>query len=126
MLLGNILVDTNDPANKQIKLNISGKVEEFAGIQPKSVFLQGKAGEMIQAKVSILPNLKYPFHIVRFNPGKELEGNIEVALSSSENGYALIIKNLLNTPGNYLGRIQLVTDNTMQPEMIINVRGKIL
>jgi hypothetical protein len=123
--LRDILVSTNDPANKQVALQISGQVDHFAEINPKSVFLQGKAGEAIQAKVTISPNLKYPFHITGSSPSQEIADKVKVDVESGQNNYGLIITNLLVAPGSYYGNIQLETDNAAQSELIINVRGKI-
>jgi hypothetical protein len=121
-----IRVDTNDPATPRLILHISGQVDQFAGIEPKSVFLQCKSGDFIESMVTISPNSQYPFHIVRTASDKEIEDKIETALESKESVYALKIMNRLNSPGTYFGNIHLITDNPAKPEITIPVRGRIL
>jgi hypothetical protein len=125
MFSRDIQVTTNDPAHPQIHLGLSGPVEEFAGIDPKSVFLQGKAGDVIESVVTISPNANYPFHIVSTHTDKEIEDKIETILESKENVYALKIMNRLNSPGAYVGNIHLMTDNPAKPDIMIPVRGRI-
>jgi hypothetical protein len=123
--LRDIRVDTNDPATPRLILHISGQVDQFADINPKSVFLRGKTGEDIQARVTISPNSKYPFHITGVRPSREIADKVKVDVESGQNHYGITIVNLLASPGSYYGNVQLDTDSAALPELTISVRGKI-
>lgn len=119
-----VKVRTNDPAAQELRLNISGNVEGFAHIKPRRVLLRGKAGNTVQAKVSITPVAKYPFTI-----GKVYSDNLDekaaFTLERKDAGYLLIVNNLVEAPEKYRGRIHLETDSEAQPEIIIYVYGMI-
>lgn len=59
-----IQVQTNDPQNKSLSLVVTGQVEKLVEIDPKAVYLNGKAGDTLEAVVSLTPSEKYAFSIL--------------------------------------------------------------
>ncbi|QTA90500.1 OS_HP2 family (seleno)protein [Desulfonema magnum] len=119
-----VTLHTNDPQQKQIRLRISGKVERFALIQPERVFLRGSTGDKIQSVVSITPEKKYPFNIVK-SYSDNLEKKAGFILEKKQDKYFCTINNLSETSGSYRGKIYLKTDSAVKPEIIIYVYGAI-
>lgn len=119
-----VTVFTNDPGQGRLTLHIAGKVDRFARIEPRGVLLKGASGTRIQAVVSITPEEKYPFDIVKTwsrNPGEQ----IECSLEKKAGGWLLRVNNLVETPGKYRDRIHLKTDSPELPDIVIHVRGMI-
>ncbi|MCP4689595.1 MAG: DUF1573 domain-containing protein [Desulfobacterales bacterium] len=119
-----ITVFTNDPGRKRVTLRILGKVERFARIEPRGVLLEGVSGDDIRRVVSITPEEKYPFNIVKTwsrDPGER----IECVLEKKDGAYLLTVSNLVETPGRYRDAVHLKTDSPTLPEIVIHVRGVI-
>ncbi len=60
-----ILVSTNDPQKSVFYLNMSGKIEAFAKLDPKIIVLRGSSKDKIQTIVTITPDEKYPFTFLK-------------------------------------------------------------
>ncbi|MBU0994816.1 MAG: DUF1573 domain-containing protein [Proteobacteria bacterium] len=117
-----ITVFTSDPKQKEIKLYVSGDVDAFASIEPDRIMLKGAPGEVIESKVTITPLKKYPFTITGSSirlPDKKISYDLE----KIKNQYILSVKNLVQEKGRYRGSINLLTDSTIKPEIIIYVSG---
>ncbi|MGB9499178.1 MAG: OS_HP2 family (seleno)protein [Dissulfuribacterales bacterium] len=123
MFMRHMTVYTNDPQNLTMSLEITGKVDQFAKIAPTSAVLKGKADESIQAHVSIMPDKKYPFHVIDSFMDEALDGKIEYTLEKLENGYVMLITNRFHETGRYHGTIFLRTDCPARPEISIPVIG---
>ena len=108
-----------------MKLTISGSVDKFVTIRPQRVRLQGVAGEEIKRKVTIIPQKKYPFKIVKVSAQNGKEIRFELSEEKGERGliYALLIKNLRAQAGRYFDTITLETDSKIQPKLNIRVYG---
>jgi hypothetical protein len=121
-LTKNIVVASNDPANPDITLVLSGKVEEFAVISPKTVKLVGGEGQKITQTVTVQPGEKYPFKILGADTKKG--ENIRVAVQESGGPlYRLLVENLKKDKGRYFDTIYLKTDNPLRPVIEIGVFG---
>jgi len=59
-----IEVKTNDPGRRALNLVVTGQVDRIAEISPPSVYLNGKAGESLEAVVTITPSEKYAFTLL--------------------------------------------------------------
>jgi len=123
----NISVYTNDPKAPRFKLTIQGNVEKFVSISPRRVRLAGTPGQKLKAVVSIIPEEKYPFHIVgiRVSRGKHIKYGIEKVTGSIKTVYMLTVENIKTTRGNYFDRIFLDTDSKIKPVITINVSANI-
>jgi hypothetical protein len=122
-----IRVYTNDPENKQIRLQMAGMIKRFADIKPSKVFLRGVAGEPISQTVKIIPGDDEAFKILQVNALKG--GDFEFSLKETEvNGkpaYELAVKNIRETEGRYFDKIFMITDRTDQQPLSIIVSGQI-
>lgn len=121
-----VAVKTNDPDHPALELRIEGPVAEFARVEPRAMGLRGPAGEAIRAEAIITGNPAHPFRILEIVPGGELPGKIDVVLEERRDGYRLVVRNRLETPGTYRGRIVLKTDNPLRPELSVYVQANIL
>lgn len=111
-----------------MKLTIGGNVDKFVTIQPPRVHLRGFAGDEIKRKVTIIPEKKYPFRIVkvRAKDGKDIR--FELSEEKNENGkpvYALLIENKRLQKGRYFDMIFLETDSKIRPKLNIRVYGNL-
>ena len=127
MLHKTVTVETNDKKNSVVQLEISGKVERFATIQPTSVNLSGPVGQPIAREVKIIPQEKYPFSVseVKALDGKNILLKLEEVNKPPEKGYVLHIENTKKDKGRYRDTIVLKTTSKIKPELEIRVYGNI-
>ena len=121
-------VFTNDPANPQIKLRVTGKVKGYVTVAPRSVRLFGKVGQPLSRTVQILPVDGHHFTIkeVKAQQDKFLQYQIKpLATASGKKGYQLLVQNNKTEPGNYRDTILIKTDSKQKPELRISVFGRI-
>jgi len=115
-------VMTSDPVEPVVHLTIAGQVDRFAAITPRTLSLRGVSGETLRGSVSIVPEEKYPFHIVSAHP---MEGKLKVQLDEvmqdGKKAYALVVESLRNEAGSYFDTVRLKTDSPLQPEMDVRV-----
>ena len=106
-------------------LTIAGSVEKFVTINPKRVRLRGIAGEQIKKKVTITPEKKYPFKIVKASARDGKNIHFELKEEKGEKGpiYALLIENKRSEKGRYFDLITLETDSKIQPKLSIRING---
>jgi hypothetical protein len=104
-----IHIISNDPNTPDFILSASGPVDELATLTPKGVSFKGKCTASLEAVVTIKPNRSYPFEITGFDLGK-LKDKVVCHLVKQESAYLLSVRNLMQTPGRYWGKIVLNTD----------------
>ncbi len=118
-------VTCNDPNHRQFSLTVTGEVEKFVTIEPRSARLFGKPGEKIYATIRIVEEKKYPFQIQ--GPSRRESKNFRYTLSPIEDpgtrGYLLTVENKLQQEGRYFEQIVLKTDSALKPEIRISVHG---
>ena len=116
---------TNDEKNPRLQLTISGSVDRFVTIKPNRVKLRGVAGDEIKRKVTITPEKKYPFKIVKVSAKNGKDIHFELSEEKGEQGpvYALLIENKRLEQGRYFDMITLETDSEIQPRLSIRVYG---
>ncbi len=78
----NILVKTDDPSRRTLNLVVTGQVDRIAEISPPSLYLNGKAGESLEAVVTITPSEKYAFSVLGLE--KRNKSRIEATLIQPE------------------------------------------
>lgn len=122
------VIHTNDPANPQFTLTISGHVEKFVDLEPKYVRLTGPAGTPISVPVSIIPTAKYPFKIVDVTSRSDtfVRYTLTERKPAQGGGYTLTIENMKTDKGRYSDVLTLTTDSRIQPKIDIRVYGNIL
>ncbi|MGD9213102.1 MAG: hypothetical protein PVI90_20135 [Desulfobacteraceae bacterium] len=121
------MVSTNDPKQPKVNLNISGKVNKFAEINPKYVRLTGDVGEKIALDVTIVPEPEYTFKIKKVKAKKNEFINFSLVepTEKNPNKYLLHVENTKPDVGRYADSIQLITDSKIQPVITIGVYGYI-
>ena len=112
---------TNDPTQKNLKLQIEGNVDKFVDINPTRVRMTGQAGQDIFKEVTIVPLEKYPFKIVEARPEKDGNIRVEVKEEKDKKAYLLTIRNLKQEKARYYDTIVVKTDSKLRPELTISV-----
>lgn len=120
-------VYTNDKNRSQMDLVISGAVEKFVTIQPRNINLSGYAGDSVKALVSIIPEKKYPFKILKASAkdGSNIKFELEETELSANGAYKLKVENLKQDPGRFYDTIILETDSKIQPQLSVRVYGNL-
>jgi hypothetical protein len=118
-------VYSNDKSHPRQDLVISGQVENFATIRPERVSLRGNVGDSIKEMVSIVPEKKYPFKILKAEARSGENINIQLDEIKKSNGtaYELKVENLSQKSGRYYDTIILKTDSKIRPELNVRVYG---
>jgi len=120
-------VYTNDKNRSKMDLVISGAVEKFVTIRPKQINLRGYAGDSVKALVSIIPEKKYPFKILKVSAkdGRNIKFELEEAELSANGAYELKVENLKQDTGRFYDTIILETDSKIQPLLSVRVYGNL-
>lgn len=120
-------VYTNDKSRSRIDLAISGQVEKFVTIRPQHVNLRGYAGDSIKALVTVIPEKKYPFKILKVSAkdGKNIKFQLDEVESSADGAFALKVENLKTDNGRYYDTIFLETDSKIRPKISVRVYGNL-
>ena len=120
-------VYTNDKNRPQMDLTISGQVEKFVTIRPKHINLRGYTGDSIKALVSVIPEKKYPFKILKISAkdGKNIKFQVDEVETSANGAYELKVENLKPNPGRYYDTIFLETDSKIRPKISVRVYGNL-
>jgi hypothetical protein len=108
-------------------LIISGKIEKFFLLSPSHVRLEGLVGKQIKRILTITPEEKYPFKIVKASvkTGKYIRFNLKEVKKSKKAVYLLSVENLRKEKGRYYDMIFLKTDNRLLPDIRVRVLGNI-
>jgi len=117
-----ILVKTDDPQKNTLNLVVTGQVEYLAEISPQAVYLNGKAGETLEAVVSITPSEKYAFTILGLE--KKNNSRIEVKLIHPEKGsksWQIKIKCRSEKVEDLYDNLIIKTDSEYRPTLEIKV-----
>jgi hypothetical protein len=120
-------VYTNDKNRPRMDLAISGQVEKFVTIRPKHISLRGYTGDSIKALVSIIPEKKYPFKILKVSAkdGKNIKFQLDETTSSANGAYQLKVENLKPDSGRFYDTIFLETDSKIRPKLSVRVYGNL-
>ena len=120
-------VYTNDKNRPRMDLVISGQVEKFVTIRPKHINLRGYTGDTIKASVSLIPEKKYHFKILKVSAkdGKNIKFQLEEVELSDNGAYELKVENLKQGTGRYFDTIILETDSKIRPQLSVRVYGNL-
>lgn len=118
-------VYTNDKMRPRQDLVISGQVERFVTIRPLHANMRGFVGDEIKGSVTIIPEKKYPFKILKVHAknGKYIKYQLEETNESGNPVYELKIENLKQDAGRYYDSIILETDSKIMPQIEVRVYG---
>jgi hypothetical protein len=118
---------TDDKKQRNLDLVISGMVEKFVSIIPRTVSLRGFVGDSLKKSVNIIPEEKYAFKITnaRARSGKYINIQIKEIQGTDHREYSLIVENLRQEQGRYHDVIILETDSKIQPTMYVRVYGQL-
>jgi hypothetical protein len=103
-------------------------VDKFATIQPRQVRLRGYIGDPIKSKVTIIPEEKYAFKVlkVRAKNGRDIRFQLEEEKKDQGLQYALIVENQRTQLGRYFDVITLETDSQIRPTLDVRVYGDLM
>jgi len=89
--------------------------------------LSGPIGKPLTAVVTILPEKKYPFHIVeaKAEKGTFIKFELKEIDRHDQPMYKVTVENTKDTEGRYFDTIRLITDSKVQQEIGIWVFGDI-
>jgi len=120
-------VYTNDKNSPRMDLIITGSVEKFVTIRPRRISLRGYSGDSIKALVSLIPEKKYPFKILKVSAkdGRNIKFQLEEVELSDNGAYELKVENLKQSPGRYSDTIILETDSKIRPKLSVRVYGNL-
>jgi hypothetical protein len=120
-------VYTNDKNRPRMDLVISGQVEKFVTIRPKHISLRGYTGDTIKASVSLIPEKKYPFKILKVSAknGNNIKYQLADVELSANGAYELKVENLKQDSGRYFDTIILETDSKIRPRLKVKVYGNL-
>ncbi len=120
-------VHSDDKSLPIARIQVSGNVEKFVSIIPRTISLRGYVGDNIKKSVTIIPEKKYDFKItkVRARNGKHINFELEEIKGTGRKEYSLTVENLLAREGRYSDLIIMETDSNIRPELSVKVYGKL-
>ncbi len=117
-----ILVKTDDPANAQFHLTITGKVDRIVEIKPSVVSLSGVPGESMESMVTIIPAENHDFNIIEMV--QKFNTNIKAQLLAPEQGkreWRIRINSFSDKADDFYDIITLKTDSPLKPKLTVRV-----
>ncbi len=117
-------ISSNDSDHSEETLTLKALIRPMIDIEPKTVNLRGKYGEIRDAEVIIRGSENRP--LVLEEKYFDLDDVVQYRLEMVEgNGfYRVTIKNLPKAKGNIRGYIKFKTNYAEKPEISIYVRGR--
>ena len=102
-------------------------MEKFATIDPKRIYLSGSVGEDIEKKVTIIPETKEPFKILKVSAmkGSAITHELKEIEVGGKPAYELTIANAKKEPGRYYDQVTILTDRSDHTPLSIVVSGEI-
>ena len=106
---------------------MTGRVEKFADITPRFLRMVAMAGQPISSSVTITPEKKYAFKIIKAFAQKGTHINVTLSpRPEGTPGYIVSVENLKKTIGRYYDTVVLKTDSKLKPVIKIKVYGNII
>jgi len=118
-------VFTNDPKNAHVTIGLKGEVWAPISLHPRYVRLTGTVGDNIEGVVHLKAQKKDPL-IVKLG-SVSIPDKVGVQLKETEKGrsYDLKVENKLQSPGTYIGQVNLTTNYQEKSEIAIRIAGHI-
>lgn len=115
-------IRTNDPDNPTAMLILTGVSKPVLEILPSHIVrFKGPLTQAHEAKVRLISHGEKPLEIREVR--NSLPDKVQVTVSPQGAGkeFLLTVKNLAQEPGNYAGRIELVTNYEKRPRLVLRV-----
>lgn len=115
-------IRTNDPDNPQVVLILTGVSRPALEILPGHIIrFKGPAGRTHEAKVRLVSHLAQPLEIREVI--NTLPDKVQVSVQAEEPGrkFLLTVRNVAREPGNYAGRLELLTNHERRPRLVLRV-----
>lgn len=112
----------------QVRLQVTGQVNAYLTVSPRSVRLIGRADQALSQTVKIIPIQGHPFKIkdVKAQQGRNLRYELRPLGSDPEKyGYELVVQNAMQAAGNYRDLITIQTDSKEKPSVSIPIYARI-
>jgi len=112
----------NDPQRPEITLTMQGWGLPMIDIEPHHIVrFEGKVGGEFKARVRFVSHLSSPLEIKQISTN--IAQYIEVTLTLEVAGkiYVLEVKNKRQEPGRYVGKIELQTNDSQKPRLMVRV-----
>lgn len=108
-----------------VELLVSGKVEHFAEIRPRSLRLAGPAGRILTASAEIVPRPEQPFTIrsARTYTGRALQLDLTDKVREGRKIYELTVTSSALKSERFNDFIILETDSRVRPTLQVPVYG---
>lgn len=120
-----ILVSSNDPIQPQLRLQLKGLIQPLISMQPGNLIsFEGVSGTVQAKAIDLKATSVKLFHIARTETNIPNKITYEVEPISDGKHYRLKVMNKTEA-GIYNGFIKLFTDLPDNPEVIVEVKGKI-
>lgn len=118
-----VIFESNDPAQPNLTLTLSGNVDIFATITPSLVKLEGLLGNPVTQTIRVAPTPKHPFTVtgLRLKSGQYIECRLNSVQSEGQTVYELAVDSRRTTAGRFFDTIFLQTDHPQRPEIAIRV-----
>lgn len=115
-------IRTNDPDTPQVMLVLTGVAKPVLEILPSHIVrFKGPLTQAHEAKVRLISHGEKPLEIREVR--NSLPDKVRVAVNPQSGGkeFLITVKNLAQEPGNYAGRIELVTNYEKRPRLVLRV-----
>lgn len=124
---GTIRVETDDPDNPEISVEVSCEVKKFADITVYKILLNGSWQKPIEGSSFVVPAEAYLFKVtgIKARKGIYIRYSYEEAEENGRKGYRVHVKNKRQSSGVYRDILYLQTDHPERPELKIRVEGRI-
>jgi hypothetical protein len=119
-----IWVKTDDPDNRKFNLVVTGPVEKVADIDPKTIYLNGNAGDKLQAVVKITPSEKYPFSIIgieKISHNPRIQARLIDGSKDGNKSWQVEITSFSDKEDSFYRIVPLKTDSRYAPRLLIRV-----
>lgn len=102
-------------------------MDKFVTIKPNKVKLSGRVGENISQTVTIIPETKEPFKILKVTAmkGIDFSHSLKEVEVEGKRVYELTFTNLKKTPGRYYDKMVILTDRNEHKPLDIIVIGEL-
>jgi len=122
-----IQVTTNDPKKSDIGLVVTGPVEKFVTITPKTINITGEEGQEITGMANLIPEEKFPFKVtdVKLNKGTNLSLQWNEDKKDGKSVYTVQVTSAKEASGNFYDKVVLTTDSDIKPEITVWVSVRI-
>lgn len=118
------LVKTDDPDMAKFTVTVTGKVEHIADIDPRSVYLEGRPGDVLETTIKITPRDNYGFSIIDLKKRNQSDSIKAVLVSPEKEGagaWQIHVSAASEKADNLYDTLSVITDSKYLPQIDIRV-----